>query len=184
MLLSVPFLNRPGGPISNRPDSLEINARDAFAAGHFDTARRDLQRCLAIDPLRAASWNTLGLIEIRAQNPELARKAFEESVRINPTLASAHFNLALLAMNRNDWSHATQSLQILTDQTPEHTQGVLYLAYCHEREGRSEIALETLIRAARNDPDIVLRHYKKSPGSVLSRYRNHPRLRKLLPESP
>ena len=64
-------------------------------------ARVHIEQALQLSPENAATHNTYGmLLHAAFQDHDAARKSFEEAIRLNPTFAMAHCNLAGLLEER------------------------------------------------------------------------------------
>ena len=197
-LTSCPLLPGLIAPSRSRSDQLELDAyseldvRSQLKANQLDEARRKIEKarkqletCLAIDPHRAKAWNLLGLAHLSSGNIERAREAFQEAVRINPTLDPAHANLGRLASNRGDWDAGARHFHQVLSLVPESARAALYAACCHEKLGHRPTAHRYLLRAARLDP-VQTRSFLDTPGpgSILARLRNDPALLSVLDRRP
>jgi len=123
-----------------------------YNEGKTDAAIEALQRAIAGDERFAEAYYLLGLCQRDAQHPELARRALERSIELQPTLLHAREELADLygALGRTD-SRLTQ-LGFLNALDPGVSREVtLGLAYA--RSGQENLAVTTLGRAAERYPD-------------------------------
>ena len=123
-----------------------------YNEGHTPAAIDALQRAIAGDERFAEAYYLLGLCQREAQHPELARRALEKSIELQPALLHAREELADLygALGRTD-SRLTQ-LGALSALDPGVSRDVtLGLAYA--RSGQADLAVTTLGRAAERHPD-------------------------------
>src|SRR5262245_6111404 len=121
---------------------------DRHVAGAIDA----LQASLALDDKSAEAYYLLGLCQRDAQQPELARKALETSIDLQPTLLHAREELADLygAMGRTD--SRLDHLEALSALDPRLSRDItLGLAYA--KAGQLQRAVMTLGRAAERYPD-------------------------------
>jgi tetratricopeptide (TPR) repeat protein len=111
-----------------------------------------LQASLALDDKSAEAFYLLGLCQRDAQQPELARKALEHSIELQPALLHAREELADLygAIGRND--KRLDQLEALSALDPRPSREItLGLAYA--KGGQLERAVMTLGRAVERYPD-------------------------------
>jgi len=123
-----------------------------YNEGHTADAIDALQRAIALDEGSAEAHYLLGLCQRDAQQPDLARRALERSIELQPTMLHAREELADLygALGRTD-AKLTQ-LVALTALDPSVSREVtLGLAYA--RSGQPDLAVTTLGRAAERYPD-------------------------------
>jgi tetratricopeptide (TPR) repeat protein len=119
---------------------------------HVTDAIKALQASLALDDNSAEAHYLLGLCQRDAQQPELARKALERSIELQPALLQAREELADLygAMGRID--SRLDQLEALSALDPRLSRDItLGLAYA--KAGQHERAVMTLGRAAERYPD-------------------------------
>ncbi len=68
---------------------------------HGEAARIDRMVCDA-DPANPQGWNSLGFDLLNAGDLEAAREAFEHAIDLEPSRASAHYNLARICARMRD----------------------------------------------------------------------------------
>jgi tetratricopeptide (TPR) repeat protein len=123
-----------------------------YNEGHTPDAIDALQRAIALDERFAEAYYLLGLCERDAKHPDLARRALEKSIDLNPALLHAREELADLygALGRTDGRLA--QLVALNALDPSVSREVtLGLAYA--RAGQPDLAVTTLGGAAERHPD-------------------------------
>jgi tetratricopeptide (TPR) repeat protein len=119
---------------------------------HVTAAIDALQASLALDDKSAEAYYLLGLCQRDAQQPELARKALERSIELQPALLHAREELADLdgALGRPD--KRLEQLEALVALDPRASRDItLGLAYAKAEQ--LERAVVTLGRAAERYPD-------------------------------
>jgi tetratricopeptide (TPR) repeat protein len=123
-----------------------------YHEGKTDAAIDALQRAIAGDEQFAEAYYLLGLCQRDAQHPELARRALERSIELQPTLLHAREELADLygAIGRTE-SRLTHLLVLSGLDPGVSRQVTLGLAYAHS--GQENLAVTTLGRAAQRYPD-------------------------------
>jgi tetratricopeptide (TPR) repeat protein len=93
------------------PHNLAGRAREAFTRGDFGAARAALERALGLDNRYAPAYLMLGAMELsRGDGPKgvsLTKRALE----LDPLIESAHYNLALYALRRDDRVLAMEELR-------------------------------------------------------------------------
>mgnify|MGYP005854379417 CR=1 FL=1 len=73
----------------------------AADAGHFDEARRALERALALHP-GVESWRALGSVELRAGDERAAVRAYREALALQPESADVANDLAWIRATSRD----------------------------------------------------------------------------------
>lgn len=93
-----------------------LQARAAFERGikHFNDreatqALAALREAAALDPTSALYRDTLGLIYIQLQRPDLALDQFRRAVKLDPLYADAHFHLGIAFAESTKWAEAVKS---------------------------------------------------------------------------
>jgi tetratricopeptide (TPR) repeat protein len=120
--------------------------------GHVADAIEALQRAIALDEGFAEAYYLLGLCQRDARHPDLARRALEKSIELQPALLHAREELADLygALGRTD-SRLTQLVALNALDPGVSREVTLGLAYA--RAGQADLAVTTLGRAAERHPD-------------------------------
>jgi tetratricopeptide (TPR) repeat protein len=91
------LLEEPGShdPIAPQSDSASIpSARRLRDAGRFDEAIAALQKGMQETPNDPVIYNELGALCLLTNRPDSAVDCFERAVGLNPSFATAHYNLA------------------------------------------------------------------------------------------
>jgi Flp pilus assembly protein TadD len=103
------------------------------AASHFETS-------LAIEP-RAEIFSDFGFTMARLGRPEEARAAYAKALELDPSSASAHFNLAVAFVQAGDYREAEAHYrQALSGRPTAETHNGL--GYALARQGRTDDAIE------------------------------------------
>ncbi len=71
-------------------------AEDLFRKRQFISAEKWYLEAIKTDPRNDKIYARLGIIYIKQKNYSDAREAFEESIKINPSVASRYFNLSFV----------------------------------------------------------------------------------------
>jgi tetratricopeptide (TPR) repeat protein len=78
-----------------------------LALAQYDDAERCYERSLAIDPQFPEVHNSLAIVSSQKKNYSKSKRELREAIRINPTLAIAHENLAKVTVSaekrKNFW---------------------------------------------------------------------------------
>jgi len=100
------------------------------------------------------AWNNLGMYELETRKDfSAARRAFDESLRLNPGYYSPMFNLALLYRERGDTRAAEEwLLRSLAALKTDPAAAVASWAREYQRDGRAAAAKSLLLRAAKAYP--------------------------------
>ena len=83
--------------------------------------RRPLERAVELKPASAVIHNSLGTLYHQVGRTELARKQFEEAIRLQPDYDSAYLNLGLLYL-REDRTIAKQMFKKALELNPANVE--------------------------------------------------------------
>ncbi len=71
-----------------------------------------LERASHLEPERATTWNTLGVVRVKSGNRSGALAAFDRSIILEPESAATWYNRGLLYYRENDFEAAHRDLQM------------------------------------------------------------------------
>ena len=112
-----PFLQRRGEVDA---DVCALAAACLGADGDYvEAARIDRMLCDA-DPKNPQAWHSLGYDLFHAGELEGAREAFKRALGLEPTRASAHFNLARIAARMGDKSKVIEHFARAVELQPDY----------------------------------------------------------------
>jgi tetratricopeptide (TPR) repeat protein len=120
--------------------------------GHAVAAVEALRVALAQDDHFAEAYYLLGLCERDAQDPNAARDALEQSIKLQPTLLHAREQLADLDAATGHTEDRLTQLKALTALDPSASREVA-LGLEYARSGQAELAVLTLGRATERYPE-------------------------------
>jgi len=120
--------------------------------GHAVEAVEALRQALAQDDHFAEAYYLLGLCERDAQDPNAAREALEQSIKLQPTLLHAREQLADLDAATGHTEDRLEQLKALTALDPSASREVA-LGLEYARTGQPELAVLTLGRATERYPE-------------------------------
>jgi tetratricopeptide (TPR) repeat protein len=122
-------------------------------AGAADLARRGLELASDNGAVRASLHHRLGTALSQAQGPAAAREQFLLALTAVPTLARAHFSLAVLALQEGDTGEAIRRLQTALQHEPDYVEARVTLGDVLRSMGRWPEALAEYERALQAGPD-------------------------------
>ncbi len=102
---------------SNRSAALEpherllIEADDAFEIRDYRKAERLYLKLATLQPKNPLIYTRLGIIYLTDENFVDARDAFQQAIKLDPTLATRHYNLALAYVELGSNTKAINSLE-------------------------------------------------------------------------
>lgn len=85
-------------------DALNDLSRSLLWAGDFAGSERLLHRAIALRPDSAEFANALGVLNTRMGQPDRAGSAFRTALRLDPSFATAAYNLALALLMKGDYT--------------------------------------------------------------------------------
>jgi predicted O-linked N-acetylglucosamine transferase (SPINDLY family)/SAM-dependent methyltransferase len=104
------------------PDNADYRFNLALALegmGHFDEALASYQAGLAIEPDRAQAYASVGNL-LRTMNMQTgAVQALEHAVKLDPTLAGAHYDLAVTLKQRDQYEEAKAAFEKCLECAPD-----------------------------------------------------------------
>ncbi len=156
------------------PESVFDESRRLFCEGRalifdhaYGSARDLLERSVRLDPLRAYSYNALGIayLEQIAQNGatfDLAIRAFHDAIRFAPYWAYPRHNLALAYVERGEYAAAIREYESAMLLAPHYTYLPYNLGLLYQRLNQTGKAQQCYQRAL--DTLLANRKYMESPG--------------------
>jgi len=136
------------------PSLLYMRALNARRRGDFTTAKKSIERALAMDN-RAEFHDLLGVIFHKQGDDKRAEEEFRKAISINPGLRSAQLNLALLSRKGEDLGAATASLerQLASCGSDECATMAFQLAILYYHRKMADKAAATLAAVKEQDRD-------------------------------
>ena len=108
--------------------------------------------------LTAEQWFDLA-DELEKNSPEEARRAYHQTLELDPTLAAAHINLGRLYHQARQFDQAEAHYRAAVGQTPDDALAHFNLAALLEDSGRPEEAISQYRQALAADPAFADAHY-------------------------
>lgn len=102
---------KPAKPFQPKAKNLGQEADDLFAIKDYRKAEKLYLKLAAEDPKNQKIYSRLGIIYLEQKNYEDARDAFQQAIRLEPGVASRHFNLAIAYLNLGSTAKAVQALE-------------------------------------------------------------------------
>lgn len=109
------FLNSNPGPDFNK-------AYQAYQQGYYSESRSQLKKILQDDSSNFPVALTIGYTHIAEKNYELAEKYVRQALEISPEYAQAHFALAQILEQKNDYEGALAELNEVTRLNPGYPE--------------------------------------------------------------
>ena len=187
-----------GGCSSQASELRRLQARAAFERGvkHVDErevpqALGALREAVALDGKSPLYRDTLGLVLVQLQRPDLALEQFQRAVGLDPQYADAHFHRGVALAESARWAEAVEAyrkaLALPALTVPDLAHQNLGLALYHvrqyraaEQELRFAISLSPDMQAAYHHLGLVLAADERRDEARLA----FTRARELGPETP
>jgi len=125
-----------------RPAKVRTLARRGAASQTRLTARRWYERAL----------------ELEHDSPEEACHAYEEAVKVDPTLVDAHVNLGLLYHTGDRLDRAEACYRSAIEYAPDEARAYCYLAGVLKQQGDRQGAIAAYTEAIQRHPDLTEAH--------------------------
>ena len=87
-----------------------------------------------------------------------AIQQFRAAVKANPREPNVHFGLGYLLWTQGQYSDAAREFEVELANVPDHAQALVYLADSNIKTGHSDLALSSLRKSLRLDPDLEMAH--------------------------
>lgn len=108
---------------------------------YLEAASIDRMMCEA-QPTNPQGWNSLGYDLFNAEDLEGAMEAFQRAIKLEPTRASAHYNLARIAARTGDKSKAIEHFAKAVELQPDY---------------QDRLAEDPDLRPLKDDPEMLER---------------------------
>jgi tetratricopeptide (TPR) repeat protein len=129
--------------------------------GSYDAALDDYRKVLALAPDRPGIHYRLGRVFLARARPPLseadaeanAAREFEQELRIDPTNADAAYELGEIRRKAGDLDKARELFQLAVEHYPEFEEGLVGLGRVLVSQGKADLALPPLTKAASLNPE-------------------------------
>lgn len=132
---------------------------DAFEKGDFAGAREAYIRVLELAPDNLVGLVNLGVVEMRAGNPDAAERMLQRALAVKIDNAAAWLTLGIVYFDQNQLDPAMAAFAQATVHDPGNPQAFNYLGAVLSEKGWMYGAEATLRRAVQIDPESRDAHY-------------------------
>ena len=144
---------------------LEEAASLSFVLGRWDEGFTQMNASLAVDPLNAEAWNTLGYVQLRRGLLPESEKSLRRAVEIAPTYAGAHADLGLTLVARRDFARALAETQ-LESEPMDRDRALAVVYFAMKQKVDSDKALARLTEEHANDAAVYIAEVHAYRGEV------------------
>jgi protein O-GlcNAc transferase len=137
-----------------------------FSSGSFLEAEAWLTKAASLRPGRAKILRLLAEARLALGQPRLAVTAGEQAVQADPDNAEAHLVLGQAYLSIRKLEAAHHHLTHFLSRTPDHPEGLYYLAETEEKRGHTEIARHLYARVLTLDIDSAFRTLTRLKGTL------------------
>jgi Tfp pilus assembly protein PilF len=135
-----------GNPADNAASHLE-QGRTLLDNGYLNEAIEELSSAASIDPGLAEARNLLGVAYERKNLPELARRAFEDALKLDGANAQILNNLGYLLYKNGDYRAAADRLKKAVKLAPGDPRILNNLALAQSQMGKFNDAYKNFVQA-------------------------------------
>lgn len=147
------FLQRAsGGTADDEADAQLVRAALHMQRGEFQQAG-DIYTKLAEDPPRPEALYGVGFFLAEAGHNELARKALQKAVELEPEVGVYHFQLARVLFALNELQGAFEHLELSLRLNPGHVPSYMVFAVALQAGGELDAAEDILRQGLKVAPD-------------------------------
>src|ERR1039458_5811464 len=118
------------------------NGKRCLDRGDLAAALTQFKRATTLLATNANAWNYYGVALQRAGQPDEAATAYQTALRLDHSLAEAHFNLGVLSLEQNQPETARSELTAYTLQRPNAPAGWLKLGFAQLKGGGNILSAE------------------------------------------
>jgi len=133
-------------PVDNAADHLE-EGRTLLNNGNLNEAIEELSTAASMDPGLADARNLLGVAYDRKGLPELARRAFEEALKLDGANAQILNNLGYVLYKNGDYRGAADRLKKAVKLAPDDARILNNLGLAQSQLGKFDDAYKNFARA-------------------------------------
>ena len=139
------------GDPTTRPLALAMLGTIRLQQGQYKVSIQFLNQALKLNPHLPGTWTTLGDAYALQDKPDLARKSFEQALKIDPTNNNARYDLAKLEASQHNYQRSLDAARPIVAELRRSDEGLLLLATDYGSLGEKE-ALAGVIRAWQDLP--------------------------------
>lgn len=145
----------------------------AFAKNDLETARKEFNRLLALDPDNLTGLVNLGTVEYRLKNLPEAERLLKRAIRLEPETALAWFTLGVVYWEQQKVDASLAALSQAVYLNPKNASAHNYLAVVIGKKGWSDGAEQEFEKAIELAPEsadahfnLALLYIQRDPPSV------------------
>ncbi len=126
---------------------------------NYKSALADARQAVQEFPASAVLMHLLAVAESKNGLEDEARKSFQKSINLDPTIPQNYYDVALLDMQTGDYGEATRMLKTFLGIIPRDARAHLMLGIAYRRQGEDALAIRQLKQALAITPGLPLVHY-------------------------
>lgn len=140
--------------VSGRRTWTPAEVRELIDRKEFVEARRAAESLTEdLEDRQAIRCSLLGEVAFQQRDDEGARRAFDDALKLNPALTSAHYGLSLLLSESGQLEDALRHAFFASKSEPNDARYNAQVGYCQLRLGNYPLAESPLRRASLLKPD-------------------------------
>jgi len=159
--------------LRERPDDPAVHSMDSSllaAQGDIQGAIGEMQKSIKLAPGKWEPYLALGLLQLKADEPDAAESSLEKVIALDPNAMQPHLLLGNLYLSRGRFREAEQEDQDAMRVAPGSMEPREALARCFLAEGQPNAAEDILLQAVRDLPQdpqslLALSNYYFSVGN-------------------
>ncbi|MCG6158358.1 tetratricopeptide repeat protein [Rubinisphaera margarita] len=137
------------------PEGYVIRAQILDFSGLTSQAISSMTLAITRQPDNAEWHNMLGLLFVKAQNPQMAYQAFTKAISVDQKFAKAYNNRGLTLISQKQFEEAIADFDQATTQSKDYVDAHNNRGYAYLELGEFDKAIENFTRCVEIDPEYV-----------------------------
>ncbi len=141
-------------------DPKTVQAFKTLMLINFEKKQYSMTRLIALRAMKLTDqdpeiYYTLGLVNLAEKEPLKAKVQFKKAIEVRPDYVQAHYELAKMAMAKDDFSGAEEHLRKLLSANGNNPEALVDLGIAYKGTGQLDKALQMYDAAQKLKPDIA-----------------------------
>ncbi len=113
---------------------------EALAKNNLPEARKRFEKAIALYPVYATAFNSLGVVYMKSGETQLARSSFEQATKLNDHYSDAYLNLGKLVYGEKKYLEAEAVLVKIPSSAPQYAIALTIMSDAELMTGKLDLA--------------------------------------------